>query len=190
MSEEKRTTYRFGDFTVDSRRRVVLREGEAVPLVSKAFDLLLVLLESEGRELSKEELMSRIWADQIVEDANLTVAMAQLRKALGEKASDHRLIVTIPGRGYRFVGDLQREEALIDSAPASPQSAAEEEKATAAANCGGGQRAERRACQSRYGCTHLWLRSARDWHHGLLLLDQARSIKRHSANQLDRGLAF
>ena len=134
MSEEKRTTYRFGDFTVDSRRRVVLREGEAVPLVSKAFDLLLVLLESEGRELSKEELMRRIWADQIVEDANLTVAMAQLRKALGEKASDHRLIVTIPGRGYRFVGDLQREEALIDSAPASPQSAAEEEKATAAAD--------------------------------------------------------
>ena len=110
MTEEKRTTYRFGEFTVDPHRRVILREGAAVPLSSKAFDLLLALIESEGGELSKDELMSRVWADQIVEDANLTVTMAQLRKALGEKASDHRFIVTIPGRGYRFVGELRREE--------------------------------------------------------------------------------
>ena len=114
MTEEKRTTYCFGDFTVDAHRRVLLRQGEAVQMSPKAFDLLLALIESEGRELSKDELMSRIWADQIVEDANLTVAMAHLRKALGEKARDHRFIVTIPGRGYRFVGKLQREEPLND----------------------------------------------------------------------------
>src|SRR6476469_5156439 len=119
MTEEKSTTYCFGDFTVDPHRRVMLREGDSVQLSSKAFDLLLALLESEGRELSKDELMNRIWADQIVEDANLTVAMAHLRKALGEKASDHRFIVTIPGRGYRFVAKLQREEPSIDG-PAVP----------------------------------------------------------------------
>jgi DNA-binding winged helix-turn-helix (wHTH) protein/TolB-like protein/Flp pilus assembly protein TadD len=134
MPEEKRTTYRFGEFTVDPRRRVMLREGQAVQLSSRAFDLLLALLESEGRELSKNELMSRIWTDQIVEDANLTVTMTQLRKALGEKASDHRLIVTIPGRGYRFVGDLRREELSIDGYPASLEIVTEEEKATDAAD--------------------------------------------------------
>jgi len=130
MPEEKRTTYRFGEFTVDPHRRVMMRAGEVVQLASKAFDLLLVLLESEGRELSKDELMSRIWRDQIVEDANLTVTMAQLRKALGEKASDHRFIVTIPGRGYRFVGELRREGPSITDA-AAPLLVAEPEKTTA-----------------------------------------------------------
>jgi len=57
--------------------------------------------------------MSQVWADQIVEDANLTVTMSHLRKALGEKARDHRFIVTIPGRGYRFVGAVRPTETLI-----------------------------------------------------------------------------
>src|SRR5215831_14001917 len=113
MPEEKCTTYVFGEFTVDPRRRVVLRKGETVQLSSRAFDLLLALVESEGRELGKDELMNRIWPDQIVEDANLTVTMANLRKALGEKAGDHRFVVTIPGRGYRFVGQLQSGAPLI-----------------------------------------------------------------------------
>ncbi|PWT87603.1 MAG: hypothetical protein C5B55_14510 [Blastocatellia bacterium] len=125
MVEETRTTYSFDRFTVDPHRRVLLREGRTVQLSSKAFDLLLALIESEGHELSKEELMARVWTDQIVEDANLTVTMAQLRKVLGEKAADHRFIVTIPGRGYRFVGDLRREEP---SAPS--QSIMDQERAT------------------------------------------------------------
>jgi DNA-binding winged helix-turn-helix (wHTH) protein/TolB-like protein/Flp pilus assembly protein TadD len=113
MLEQNRTIYSFDGFTLDPHRRVLLRDGQPVQLTSKAFDLLLVLIESGGREVTKDELMERIWADQIVEDANLTVNMANLRKALGEKASDHRFIVTIPGRGYRFVGDSQPREALI-----------------------------------------------------------------------------
>ena len=134
MTEEKRTTYCFGDFTVDPHRRLLLRAGEAVQLTSKAFDLLLALLESEGRELSKDELMSRIWPDQIVEDANLTVTMAHLRKALGEKATDHRFIVTIPGRGYRFVGKLQREEPLIEGHAAPSEIVTGQQKDRAAAD--------------------------------------------------------
>ena len=117
MIEETRTTYSFERFTVDPHRRVLLREGHAVQLTSKAFDLLLELVESEGREISKEELMARVWTDQVVEDANLTVTMAHLRKALGEKAGDHRFVVTIPGRGYRFVGGLRREERPSDRYP-------------------------------------------------------------------------
>ncbi|HYW74721.1 MAG TPA: tetratricopeptide repeat protein [Pyrinomonadaceae bacterium] len=129
MPEEKRVNYCFGEFTVDPHRRIMLRAGAAVPLASKAFDLLLALLESEDHELSKDELMSRIWADQMVEDANLTVTMAQLRKVLGEKASDRRFIVTIPGHGYRFVGELRREAPSMDgqtsndNAPLLPPSA-------------------------------------------------------------------
>jgi DNA-binding winged helix-turn-helix (wHTH) protein/TolB-like protein/Flp pilus assembly protein TadD len=113
MVEENHTIYRFDRFTIDAVRRVLLRDDEQVPLPSKAFDLLLTLVESKGRELSKEELMQRVWADQIVEDANLTVTMANLRKTLGEKAGDHRFIVTIPGRGYRFVGQLQSRAPLV-----------------------------------------------------------------------------
>jgi DNA-binding winged helix-turn-helix (wHTH) protein/TolB-like protein/tetratricopeptide (TPR) repeat protein len=113
MLEQNRTIYSFDGFTLDPHRRVLLRDGQPVQLTSKAFDLLLALIESGGREVTKDELMERIWVDQIVEDANLTVTMANLRKALGEKASDHRFIVTIPGRGYRFVGESQPREALI-----------------------------------------------------------------------------
>jgi serine/threonine-protein kinase len=98
---------------------VLLRDGQPIQLTSKAFDLLLALVESQGRELGKEELMERVWANQIVEDANLTVTMANLRKALGEKASDHRFIVTIPGKGYRFVAELGnrdlRREFIVES---------------------------------------------------------------------------
>lgn len=105
--------YKFEGFRLDARKRLLLRDGETIQLSSKAFDLLLTLVQSGGREVTKEELMKSIWADQIVEDANLTVTMSHLRKALGEKASDHRFIVTIPGRGYRFVPELKPSEALI-----------------------------------------------------------------------------
>jgi len=119
MPEETRTIYSFDGFIVDLNRRLLLRDGQPVQLTSKAFDLLLALVESQGRELGKEELMERVWTNQIVEDANLTVTMANLRKALGEKASDHRFIVTIPGKGYRFVAELAnrdlRREFIVES---------------------------------------------------------------------------
>ncbi|MEO6394201.1 MAG: winged helix-turn-helix domain-containing protein [Pyrinomonadaceae bacterium] len=102
--------YRFEQFLVDPQRRLLLREGYPVPMTSKTFDLLLAMIESDGREVTKDALMNRVWPDQMVEDANLTVTMSQLRKALGEKPNEHRLIVTIPGIGYRFVGELEPVE--------------------------------------------------------------------------------
>ena len=113
MLEINSATYSFDGFQLDARKRLLLRDGEPVALTAKAFDLLLALVESGGREITKDELMERLWPNQIVEDANLTVTMSHVRKALGEKASEHRFIVTIPGRGYCFVGELQRGEALI-----------------------------------------------------------------------------
>ena len=111
--EPDQMIYSFEGFRLDARKRLLVRDGETIQLSSKAFDLLLTLIQSGGREITKEELMQSIWADQIVEDANLTVTMSHLRKALGEKASDHRFIVTIPGRGYRFVPELSPNETLI-----------------------------------------------------------------------------
>jgi DNA-binding winged helix-turn-helix (wHTH) protein len=113
MLDTDQMIYSFDGFQLDAHKRLLLRGGETVPLSSKAFDLLLALVESGGREITKEELMERVWSNQVVEDANLTVTMSHLRKALGERASDHRFIVTIPGRGYRFVGQPRFGDGLI-----------------------------------------------------------------------------
>jgi len=107
------TIYAFDRFQIDAQKRLLMCDGQPVQLTSKAFDLLIALIESGGREITKDELMERVWANQIVEDANLTVTMSYVRKALGEKANDHRFIVTIPGRGYRFVGELKADEGFI-----------------------------------------------------------------------------
>ncbi|NOT60908.1 MAG: transcriptional regulator, partial [Acidobacteria bacterium] len=103
-----RTTYTFGEFRLDPVKRLLWRGAEPVPLLPKAMDMLLVLLTERGRVLEKDELLSRIWPDTIVEEANLSVTMSALRKALGESAQEHRSIVTIPRRGYQFVGEVSQ----------------------------------------------------------------------------------
>ena len=113
MLDPGQMTYSFNGFQLDARRRLLLRRGRPVQISSKGFEVLLALVENHERELSKDELMERVWRDQIVEDANLTVAISQVRKALGEKANENRFIVTIPGRGYRFVGELERGDGII-----------------------------------------------------------------------------
>jgi TolB-like protein/DNA-binding winged helix-turn-helix (wHTH) protein len=77
-----------------------------VALSPKAFETLLALVEQPGRVITKDELLSRIWGDTVVEEGGLTRNISILRKALGEKPDDHRYIVTVPGRGYRFVANL------------------------------------------------------------------------------------
>lgn len=110
---EEQSVYEFDEFRVDVRKRQLTREGEVVPLYSKAFELLLVLLQNSGQVLSKEELLERVWPDQILEEANLPVNISAIRRALGEKASQPRFIITIPGRGYRFVADLNQAPDLV-----------------------------------------------------------------------------
>ena len=107
MLETNGAIYVFDGFQIDRQKRLLLRDGRPVPLTAKCFDLLLALVETRGREISKDELLERIWPGQVVEEGNLTVTMSHLRKALGEKAGEHRFIVTIPGRGYSFVGNLE-----------------------------------------------------------------------------------
>lgn len=114
MDEPGKTSYSFGPFRLDAHKRVLFRDDKPVPLAPKALDLLLVLVENRDRVLVKDELMEKVWPDQIVEDANITVNMSALRKALGENRNEHLYIVTIPGRGYRFVADVHEFDGRAD----------------------------------------------------------------------------
>src|SRR6185369_9048182 len=84
----------------------LLRNGLVVPLTPKCFDLLVVLVESSGHLLEKAELMDRVWRDSFVEEANLSVKMTELRRALGESPNEHQFVETVPRRGYRFVAKV------------------------------------------------------------------------------------
>jgi len=101
-------TYAFGEFRVDpGKRRILDGTGAPVPLTSKVFDTLVYLLNNRGRIIDKEELMSAIWTDTIVEENNLSQNISALRRLLGEQRGDHRFIVTVPGKGFKFVADVQ-----------------------------------------------------------------------------------
>jgi DNA-binding winged helix-turn-helix (wHTH) protein/Tfp pilus assembly protein PilF len=119
MNVMKQGGYEFGDFRLDVAKRRLLRAGEPVPLIAKAFDLLLALIEHRDRVLEKDELLKLVWPETIVEESNLTQNVFVLRKALGEAPNDHRYIVTVPRRGYRFVAEVK--ELRAEAAPAAPQ---------------------------------------------------------------------
>jgi len=113
MPRETLHFYEFGPYRVDPSRRLLLRNGEVVPLTPKAFDTLLFLVQNSARIVEKAELMKALWPDSFVEEGNLTQNVFLLRKAFGESATEHRYIVTVPGRGYRFavpVEDVAGEE--------------------------------------------------------------------------------
>jgi DNA-binding winged helix-turn-helix (wHTH) protein/TolB-like protein/Tfp pilus assembly protein PilF len=100
--------YDFGEFRLDVVRMLLLHDGEVVPLQPKALDLLQTLIESDGRLLSKGELLNEVWRGQFVEEGNLTQNISLLRKALCENRGEHRYIVTVPGHGYRFVAAVKK----------------------------------------------------------------------------------
>ncbi|MBA4185639.1 MAG: winged helix-turn-helix domain-containing protein, partial [Acidobacteria bacterium] len=117
MNSEPKKTIRFAEFELDAKKRRLLREGKPLPLNAKAFDVLIFLAENAGRVLSKEEIMNAVWENQFVEEANLAVQISALRKALGEDKDAPRLLVTIPGKGYEFIADIQNgdEDVSIES---------------------------------------------------------------------------
>ncbi|HXZ10102.1 MAG TPA: winged helix-turn-helix domain-containing protein, partial [Paraburkholderia sp.] len=90
-----------GRLRVNLERREVSHAGTPLRIGSRAFDVLGQLIEADGALVSKEELISRVWPDTIVEENNLQVQITVLRKALGD---DRDLIRTVPGRGYQLVG--------------------------------------------------------------------------------------
>jgi eukaryotic-like serine/threonine-protein kinase len=104
--------YEFGPFRVDPERHLLLRNDQPVPLTPKAFETLLVLVRHSREVVSKDDLMKTLWPDTFVEETNLSRNIFMLRKALGETPEDHRYIVTLPGRGYRFADEVRTVTTL------------------------------------------------------------------------------
>jgi TolB-like protein/Tfp pilus assembly protein PilF len=105
----------FEPFTLDTRERVLRREGKPVPLTPRAFDILLVLVQNSGRVLTKQEIIERVWHNTIVEESNLARQISTLRKTLGRAAAQY--VETIPWRGYRFNAAVRRAQDSLAVLP-------------------------------------------------------------------------
>jgi len=144
--------YYFGPFAIDCNQRRLVRGGITVPLTPKAFDLLVILLESAGRTVTVDALMSALWPEnEDANDATLRQHVLMIRRALGDRIRDPRYVVTDYGKGYRFVGS-------VSSGPSFLTQTLVEELCGAAA--------EFRRTRSRGG-----LRSALDLYHRALTID-------------------
>ena len=112
--------YEFGDFQLDPVKRLLRRvDGTAVPLAPRVFDMLLYMIEHHDSVLDKERIMEAVWPDSIVEENNLAQAIWKLRQVFGETPGSHGYIVTVPGRGYRFVAEVNKRNGNMVSDSAS-----------------------------------------------------------------------
>src|SRR5262245_50899436 len=114
QQERNARFYEFGPFRVDSVKYVLTRDGEVAPLNLKAFEILLALIENRGQVLEKNELLQRVWPDTVVEENNLARNISALRKALDEHPNEHQYILTVPGRGYRFVASVREVDGASE----------------------------------------------------------------------------
>jgi DNA-binding winged helix-turn-helix (wHTH) protein/TolB-like protein len=129
--------YEFGDFRLDPAEHLLLRDGEPVSLTPKTFDLLVHLVEHRGRLVSKDQLLKALWPESFVEEANLTVSISALRKALGEKRGAPQYIDTVPKKGYRFVANVAQIERPPAPGPGDVSSSEERAHQAAAAAVSG-----------------------------------------------------
>jgi eukaryotic-like serine/threonine-protein kinase len=113
--------YEFSEFRLDVQKRILRRGQNLVPLTPKAFEVLLVLIQKSGQIIAKDELMNAAWPDSFVEESNLTQTVFVLRKALGE-TRDQPYILTVPGRGYRFIAPVIKPEPAKEPNAAPSQS--------------------------------------------------------------------
>lgn len=108
MSKANRELYEFGTFRLDISERLLWREGERVPLSEKAFDTLCVLVRRGNHLVSKDELLTQVWPDAVVEENNLDKNISLLRQVLGERTGKGKFIETVRGHGFRFVPEVRR----------------------------------------------------------------------------------
>jgi TolB-like protein len=118
--------YEFSEFRLDIQQRLLSAgaDGRPIPLPPKAFETLLYFVERRGELLDKNTLMKAVWPNVIVEENSLNQNISVIRRALGESPSQHRFIVTEPGRGYRFVADVRVVSHAGRSEPAAPTAVA------------------------------------------------------------------
>src|SRR5579862_5685393 len=120
MEKATFAVYEFGPYRLDAAKRLLLYDGKSLTLAPKTFDLLHLLVQSRGRVLTKKELMSALWPDSFVEEANLAFQISALRKVLGPKGAEW--VETLPRYGYRFSGpvsqlSVETEDAAKITAP-------------------------------------------------------------------------
>jgi TolB-like protein/Flp pilus assembly protein TadD len=103
--------FEFGAYSLDSQSGMLFRKGDHVALPPKAAELLVALVQSAGKVLTREELLQRLWSGTIVEEGSITSLISLLRKTFGEDAKPQDIIETLPKRGYRFVAPVKRLKA-------------------------------------------------------------------------------
>ncbi len=113
----KTHSFKFGEFLLNPKEKILLRGGEPLSITPKAFQLLSVLVENHGHLVEKEDLIKAVWADSFVEEGNLTFTIRLLRKALGDSSQNPRFIETVPKHGYRFIADVRSITAEEADAP-------------------------------------------------------------------------
>src|SRR5580658_6178475 len=114
--------FAFGECVLFPRRRQLLAESKPIKLGSRAFDTLVVLVEAEGKLVTKNELLKRVWHDTTVEEKNIAAQIAAVRRAL---RNGDELVKTDAGRGYRFTGTVRRIVGEPVTAPVSVPSRSE-----------------------------------------------------------------
>ena len=110
-------TFVFGEFRLDQRSAMLLKDTAPVPLTPKAFSALEYLVQHAGRLVTKDEFMDRIWPGVFVGDAALKVCVREIRRALGDDSQQPRYIETAHRRGYRFIAPVSIAESPIANAP-------------------------------------------------------------------------
>jgi DNA-binding winged helix-turn-helix (wHTH) protein len=114
-------SYRFGEFELDEDLYQLRCRGEVVRLGPKVFDVLRYLIQHRDRVVTKEELLAKLWPNEFVTESVLPTNVAAARRALGDERGDPKMIQTVHGRGYRFIGEVQehRERGVrrMEAAP-------------------------------------------------------------------------
>ena len=114
--------YRFGDFVLSPRRRLLIRDGRELPLIPRYFDLLVFLIEQRHEAVHRRDIFDRVWSDVIVSDSALSQAIRTIRRTLADDSREPRFIRTVSRHGYRFVfADVVEEDD--DAAGPQPHAA-------------------------------------------------------------------
>ncbi len=117
MEEE----FHFGAYSIIPARRSLMRDGAAVPLGSRAVDILLFLLNHPGELKTNAEIVRQVWPETFVDEANLRVHVSALRKALGDIKREPQFIANVPGRGYTFIAPVTRRSNAAAPAASPPK---------------------------------------------------------------------
>jgi DNA-binding winged helix-turn-helix (wHTH) protein/TolB-like protein/Flp pilus assembly protein TadD len=120
MGTSVKQLYEFGPYQLDPPERLLLCDGQSVPMPPKAFDLLVFLVERRGHLVDKDQLLKAVWPGSFVEEGNLSVTVSVLRKALNDDRGHHKYIETVSKRGYRFVAEV-RQVGEAEAVLARPQ---------------------------------------------------------------------